>query len=76
MNPQESELDYLDLKFEQFWEGDEAREKKLILEVAQVIRDFVEQSAGTRRSWSEDYGRLPHALHADFGIVAGRLAFS
>ena len=62
MNAHESKLDYLDPKFEQFWEGDDAKEKELILDVAKVIRDFVEESAATRRAWNENYGRLQAAI--------------
>lgn len=62
MTAQEPELDHLDPKFERLWEGDEAREKSLISDVARVIREFVEQSAATRQAWNEDYERLRAAV--------------
>ncbi len=73
MNTRNSELDKIDPRFEQPWQGDDAKEKELIENVAEVIRNFVKESAGTRRAWEKHYREL-QAVVARGERLKGRAA--
>jgi hypothetical protein len=62
MMTQLDELDRFDPLFEHPWQGDEARERELIREVAAVIRSFVQDSSETRRLWRAHYQELEEAI--------------
>jgi hypothetical protein len=53
-----SSHEYLDKKFESYFNGDMKSEVKHIREVGDVIRDFVVESAKIREYWKSDYKKL------------------